>query len=95
MADTIYIIGIAKGPWIVSGGPYRLVLHPTYLGYLATHVGILLTNWSHWNTTIYIFIIIYFFQISRILAEERILSEDESYGAYHHRVRYRMIPLVF
>jgi len=36
-----------------------------------------------------------FFQISRILAEERILREDESYRAYCQRVRYRVIPLIF
>jgi protein-S-isoprenylcysteine O-methyltransferase Ste14 len=84
---------VAADRGIVVGGPYRIVRHPIYLGYLATHVGFLLANWSPRNIALYI--VIYFFQISRILAEERILREDESYRAYCQRVRYRVIPFIF
>ena len=84
---------VAANRGIVSDGPYRIVRHPIYLGYLATHVGFLLTNWSPWNTAIYI--VIYFFQISRILSEEQLLREDEAYRAYCQRVRYRLIPSIF
>ncbi len=84
---------VAANRGIVSGGPYRIVRHPIYLGYLATHIGFLLTNWSPWNTAIYI--VIYFFQISRIQSEEQLLREDESYRAYCQRVRYRLIPFIF
>jgi protein-S-isoprenylcysteine O-methyltransferase Ste14 len=78
---------------IVVGGPYRIVRHPIYLGYFVTHVGFLLANWSPRNIALYI--VIYFFQISRILAEERILREDESYRDYCERVRIRLIPFIF
>jgi protein-S-isoprenylcysteine O-methyltransferase Ste14 len=78
---------------IVVGGPYRIVRHPIYLGYFVTHVGFLLANWSPRNIALYI--VIYFFQVARILSEERILREDESYRAYCQRVRYRLIPFVF
>ena len=84
---------VAANRGIVSGGPYRIVRHPIYLGYLATHVGFLLANWSPRNIALYI--VIYLFQISRILSEERILREDESYRAYCQRVRYRLIPSIF
>ncbi len=84
---------VAADRGIVSGGPYRIVRHPIYLGYLITHAGFLLTNWSPWNTAIYI--VIYFFQISRILSEEQLLREDEAYRAYCQRVRYRVIPFIF
>lgn len=84
---------VAADRGIVVGGPYRIVRHPIYLGYFITHVGFLLTNWSPRNIALYM--IIYFFQISRILAEERILREDESYRAYCQRVRFRLIPGVF
>ena len=78
---------------IVVGGPYRIVRHPIYLGYFVTHVGFLLANWSPRNIALYI--VIYFFQVARILSEERILREDESYRAYCQRVRYRLIPFIF
>jgi protein-S-isoprenylcysteine O-methyltransferase Ste14 len=84
---------VAADRGIVVGGPYRIVRHPIYLGYIVTHVGFLLANWSPRNIALYI--VIYFFQISRILAEERILREDESYRAYCERVRYRVIPFIF
>jgi len=84
---------VAADRGIVVGGPYRIVRHPIYLGYLVTHVGFLLANWSPRNLALYI--VIYFFQISRILAEERILRGDESYRDYCQRVRFRLIPWIF
>ena len=84
---------VAADRGVVVGGPYRIVRHPIYFGYFVTHVGFLLANWSARNIALYI--VIYFFQISRILAEERILREDESYRAYCQRVRYRVIPFIF
>ena len=83
---------VAADRGIVMRGPYRIVRHPIYLGYFISHIGFLLANWSPRNITIYI--VTCFFQISRILAEERILREDESYRAYCQRVRYRVIPFV-
>jgi protein-S-isoprenylcysteine O-methyltransferase Ste14 len=84
---------VAADRGIVVVGPYRIVRHPIYLGYFVTHVGFLLANWSPRNLALYI--VVYFFQISRILAEERILREDESYRSYCQRVRYRLIPFIF
>jgi protein-S-isoprenylcysteine O-methyltransferase Ste14 len=84
---------VASDRGIVLGGPYRIVRHPIYLGYFVTHVGFLLANWSPRNLALYI--VIYFFQISRILSEERILREDESYRTYCQRVHYRLIPFIF
>jgi len=84
---------VAADRGIVVGGPYRIVRHPIYLGYFVTHVGFLLADWSPRNIALYI--VFYFFQISRILAEERILRESESYRAYCQRVRYRVIPFIF
>jgi len=84
---------VAANRGIVMGGPYRIVRHPIYFGYFVSHAGFLLANWSLRNIALYI--VVYFFQISRILAEERILVKDESYCAYTQRVRYRMIPFIF
>jgi protein-S-isoprenylcysteine O-methyltransferase Ste14 len=84
---------VAADRGIVVGGPYRIVRHPIYLVYFVTHVGFLLANGSPRNLALYI--VVYFFQISRILSEERILSEDDVYREYRGRVRFRLIPGVF
>ena len=84
---------VAANRGVVSSGPYRLVRHPIYLGYLVTHAGFLLSNGSARNLAIYA--AAYFFQIARIYAEERILSEDREYREYLRCVRYRLIPGVF
>jgi len=84
---------VAADRGVVVAGPYRIVRHPIYLGYFVTHLGFLLANWSPRNIALYI--AIYFFQISRILSEERILGEDESYRAYCQHVRHRLIPFIF
>ena len=84
---------VAADRGIVVGGPYRIVRHPIYLGYLVTHVGFLLTNWSPRNIAVYM--IEYIFQVARILSEERLLKGDVSYRAYCDRVRYRVIPSIF
>jgi protein-S-isoprenylcysteine O-methyltransferase Ste14 len=84
---------VAANRGVVCSGPYRLVRHPIYLGYLVTHAGFLLANMSARNVLIYVSA--YVFQIARIYAEERILSEDCRYRDYLRRVRYRLIPGLF
>ncbi len=78
---------------IIVRGPYRIVRHPIYLGYLVTHTGFLLSNWSARNLVIYG--AVYVFQVLRILSEERFLAQDAVYREYRERVRYRMIPGLF
>lgn len=84
---------VAANRGVVCSGPYRLVRHPIYLGYVVTHAGFLLSNLSVRNVLIYA--AAYAFQIARIYAEERILSEDGGYRDYLLRVRYRLIPGIF
>lgn len=78
---------------VIVRGPYRIVRHPIYLGYLVTHVGFLLSNWSARNLAVYA--AAYVFQILRILSEERFLGRDERYREYRERVRHRLIPGLF
>ena len=84
---------VAANRGVVSSGPYRLVRHPIYLGYLVTHVGFLLSNMSAWNVAVYA--AVYVFQVARIFAEERILAADGGYREYLRGVRYRLIPGLF
>jgi protein-S-isoprenylcysteine O-methyltransferase Ste14 len=84
---------VAANRGVVFSGPYRLVRHPIYLGYLVTHVGFLLSNPSVRNVAIYA--AAYVFQFARIYAEERILAQDGEYREYLRSVRYRLIPGVY
>lgn len=84
---------VAANRGVVLEGPYRFVRHPIYLGYLITHAGFLLSNGSLRNLAVYG--AVYFFQVARIFAEERLLMTDGKYREYHRIVRYRLIPGVF
>jgi protein-S-isoprenylcysteine O-methyltransferase Ste14 len=74
-------------------GPYRWVRHPMYAGYLVVHVGniILFPLWI--NVALYG--ASWVLQIMRLLAEERLLSQDPVYAAYMQKVRWRLLPGVF
>ena len=74
-------------------GPYRLVRHPMYAGYLLVHIGVLILMFSPVNVVIYA--IGWWAQILRILAEERLLSQDPVYSDYMQTVRWRLIPGLF
>lgn len=84
---------VAANRGVVTRGPYRLVRHPIYAGYLLTHIGFLLANASVRNLAVYA--IGYVLQVIRILAEERLLGSDATYREYRQQVRYRLIPGVF
>ena len=84
---------VAANRGVKIGGPYRLVRHPMYAGYVMTQIGFLLTNPSAWNTAVYGFALAC--QIGRILAEERVLVRDPSYRAFAAAVPYRLVPRVF
>lgn len=78
---------------VVESGPYRLVRHPMYAGYLMLNLGFLLTNPSWWNAFLYVIVLTC--QVTRILAEERLLSADDAYATMMRRVRFRLVPGVF
>ena len=78
---------------LVTGGPYRVVRHPIYLGYLIAHVGFLLGNFSLQN--VLVLGALYCAQIVRMLREEAVLGESGEYRDYAARVRWRLVPFVF
>jgi protein-S-isoprenylcysteine O-methyltransferase Ste14 len=78
---------------IVVRGPYSVVRHPIYTGYLITHTGFLLANPVPWN--IAVILIADAALIVRALMEERVLKADAEYQGYCQRVGWHLLPGVF
>jgi protein-S-isoprenylcysteine O-methyltransferase Ste14 len=78
---------------LTQAGPYRLVRHPMYAGYLLCHVGFLLLNPTFWNLGVYA--CFYALQVPRLVVEEIHLRQDPNYGDYAAKVPYRLIPGIF
>ena len=75
---------------LATGGPYRLVRHPLYLAYILADLGYELHEWNLGTTLI--ILAGWASLLYRILAEERVLSQDPGWQGYAGSVRYRLIP---
>ena len=78
---------------VVVRGPYALVRHPIYAGYLITHAGFLIAHPTPWNVAIAVTADTAL--IVRALIEERVLSADLQYRSYCRRVGWHLVPGVF
>lgn len=78
---------------LVVSGPYRVVRHPIYLGYLVSHAGFLLINFSWRNAAV--LALLYAAQVVRIRREEAVLEGWDAYRDYRGRVRWRLLPGVY
>jgi protein-S-isoprenylcysteine O-methyltransferase Ste14 len=84
---------VAANRGLIVRGPYRLIRHPMYAGYLCCHAGFLFLNPTLHNLVVYGFF--YSLQVPRLLLEERLLSREAGYRSYQAAVRYRLIPGIF
>ena len=75
---------------IVSGGPFRLVRHPVYLGWLILTIGFTMVNLSVHNVLVTLVVLPFMF--ARIAQEETLLEADPEYRAYREHTRYRLLP---
>jgi protein-S-isoprenylcysteine O-methyltransferase Ste14 len=78
---------------VVIGGPYTLVRHPIYTGYLLTHVAFACAYPTAWNLAILAATDVAL--VLRALYEERVLGADRTYQAYCSRVAWHLVPGVF
>ena len=78
---------------VVVRGPYTLVRHPIYTGYLISHTAFLMANPTPWNAAI--ILVADTALVVRALMEERVLSNDVEYQGYCRRVGWHLVPGVF
>jgi protein-S-isoprenylcysteine O-methyltransferase Ste14 len=80
-----------RGHVAVTGGPYRIVRHPGYLGMSTSMLGSVFLLDSLWGLicfALYMALI-----VTRIVLEDRTLqTELPGYAEYSTRTRYRLIP---
>jgi protein-S-isoprenylcysteine O-methyltransferase Ste14 len=78
---------------VVVRGPYALVRHPIYSGYLITHLAFLIAHPRLWNVIVVATADMAL--ILRALVEERVLGGDVEYRTYCRRVGWHLLPGVF
>jgi len=78
---------------VVMRGPYVVVRHPIYTGYLLTHIAFLLAHPTPWNAAV--LVVADSALVVRALIEERVLGADAEYQSYCRRVGWHLVPGVF
>jgi protein-S-isoprenylcysteine O-methyltransferase Ste14 len=80
-----------RGHSVASGGPYRFVRHPGYVGTIAFELVTPLMLGSLWALIPGVLSALLF--VARSALEDRMLHRElDGYGAYAQRVRWRLLP---
>jgi len=80
-----------RGHTVASGGPYRFVRHPSYMGMMTFWLAIPLVLGSLWALVATALIWVGF--VVRTIFEDRTLMEElDGYRDYAQRVWYRLVP---
>ncbi len=87
-------LGVQKGHRLVTSGPYRLVRHPAYFGFVLALPGMGLALGSVALLALTVAILAWI--VSRIRVEEAMLVEQfgEEYRAYQRRTK-RLVPMLY
>jgi protein-S-isoprenylcysteine O-methyltransferase Ste14 len=87
-------VTVETGQKVVSGGLYKFIRHPMYVGNVIMMVGVPLALGSYWGLLFVLPGVVVL--IFRILDEEKMLTQDlAGYHEYAQRVRYRLMPYVW
>jgi protein-S-isoprenylcysteine O-methyltransferase Ste14 len=84
---------VAADRGVVRRGPYAVVRHPLYAGYLVVLLGYVLQSISWWNVTVMVFLVAC--DVSRAIVEERLLATSGEYRDYQRQVAWRLLPGVW
>jgi protein-S-isoprenylcysteine O-methyltransferase Ste14 len=83
-----------RGQTVTSSGPYRLVRHPGYVGFLVSNLATPLLLGSLW--ALIPAVVLEALVVVRTALEDRTLqAELGGYRDYARRVRYRLLPGVW
>lgn len=84
---------VAANRGVKTHGMYAVVRHPIYAGYFLSFGAYLAQNTTLTNAVIYtVFVVM---ELLRLVAEERVLSQDPCYAAYALKTRWRVLPLIY
>ncbi|OBI11943.1 hypothetical protein A5712_00880 [Mycobacterium sp. E2327] len=87
-------VTVEAGQKVASGGVYKFVRHPMYVGNVIMMVGMPLALGSYWGLHFVIPGVAVL--VFRILDEEKLLVQDlPGYREYAQHVRYRLVPNVW
>ncbi len=87
-------VTVESGQRVASGGLYKFVRHPMYVGNVIMMVGMPLGLGSYWGLLFVIPGVAVL--VFRILDEEKLLTQDlPGYREYAQHVRYRLVPNVW
>jgi protein-S-isoprenylcysteine O-methyltransferase Ste14 len=84
---------VAADRGIVLRGPYGVVRHPVYTGYLMIQVGYVLQSVSWWNVAVVLFVT--GCNVGRALAEELLLATSSEYEEYQRKVQWKLLPRIW
>jgi protein-S-isoprenylcysteine O-methyltransferase Ste14 len=83
-----------RGHTVATGGPYRFVRHPGYVGFLVGNVATAVLLGSRWALVPAALTAVLL--VARTALEDRTLQDElPGYRAYAARVRYRLLPGVW
>jgi len=89
--STAVRIQTDRGQTVATGGPYRYVRHPGYVGFTVSYLGTSLALGSLW--ALIPTGLVACFLIVRTALEDRTLQDElPGYRDYAQRVRYRLLP---
>lgn len=92
--STMVRLQTERGHQVATGGPYRFVRHPGYVGFLITDLMVPLVLGSLYGLLVSAIVVA--LQIIRTYLEDKTLhAELDGYAEYSKKVRYKLLPYIW